>query len=63
MKTKESTKQEEIGQKDYCSDYDEDCKKIDNPGKCFMGGISVCSNGVKAYAPMADGICGEMENR
>ena len=47
----------------YCSDYDEDCKHIGEPGRCFLGGIWECDNGCRSYFDMADGICKEMELR
>jgi len=46
-----------------CSDYDIDCKDVENLLKCFIGGIQFIKNGditLLNYIFMADGICPRM---
>lgn len=48
----------------YCSSYDEDCKDINDPHACFIGGLWACSiTGRVSYFDLADGVCKEMEIR
>lgn len=47
----------------YCSDYDETCKEIKSPSKCFLGGTWTCDNGYTSDVALADGVCREAEIR
>jgi hypothetical protein len=40
-----------------CRDFDNDCKLVSSPVKCFMGGLILTKNGKWVYTDIANGYC------